>query len=131
MFQPTYPHPFVRSPDRRASLLAKVGAWMQIAFVIGLIGTIRGMMKAFETLGTNGVGDPAKLSAAIGEVLITTFIGSVFSMIGCVLLGIAVFSEGNQPRWVKVLFCISALPAAITVIIPTIKLIGSQLRFGF
>ena len=43
--------------------------------MIGLTGTVTGMMSAFETLGTSGVGDPSKLSAAIGEVLIATASG--------------------------------------------------------
>jgi biopolymer transport protein ExbB len=32
-------------------------------------------MSAFETLGTSGVGDPSKLSGAIGEVLVATASG--------------------------------------------------------
>ncbi|SKB03067.1 biopolymer transport protein ExbB [Prosthecobacter debontii] len=43
--------------------------------MIGLTGTVTGMMNAFETLGTSGVGDPSKLSAAIGEVLVATASG--------------------------------------------------------
>lgn len=102
---------------------------MQTAFVVGLTGTILGMMKAFETLGTAGVGDPAKLSGAIGEVLISTAIGSMVSLAGCVLLGIAVFGQGNQPRWVTVLFCISLLingPAAVTLGVNLIRAVLTQ-----
>jgi len=43
--------------------------------MIGLTGTVTGMMSAFATLGTSGVGDPSKLSAAIGEVLVATASG--------------------------------------------------------
>lgn len=43
--------------------------------MIGLTGTVTGMMSAFDTLGTSGVGDPSKLSGAIGEVLIATASG--------------------------------------------------------
>lgn len=43
--------------------------------MIGLTGTVTGMMRAFATLGTSGVGDPAKLAGAIGEVLIATASG--------------------------------------------------------
>ncbi|HET6410107.1 MAG TPA: MotA/TolQ/ExbB proton channel family protein [Chthoniobacteraceae bacterium] len=43
--------------------------------MIGLIGTVSGMIEAFETLGTAGIGDPSKLAAAIGEVLVATFSG--------------------------------------------------------
>ncbi|MDB6004675.1 MAG: Biopolymer transporter ExbB [Prosthecobacter sp.] len=43
--------------------------------MIGLTGTVTGMMRAFSTLKTSGAGDPAKLSGAIGEVLIATASG--------------------------------------------------------
>jgi biopolymer transport protein ExbB len=43
--------------------------------MIGLTGTVTGMMSAFETLGSDGVGNPSALSAAIGEVLIATAAG--------------------------------------------------------
>jgi biopolymer transport protein ExbB len=40
--------------------------------MIGLTGTVTGMMSAFENLGASGIGDPSGLSKAIGEVLIAT-----------------------------------------------------------
>ncbi|MEQ1861660.1 MAG: MotA/TolQ/ExbB proton channel family protein [Chthoniobacteraceae bacterium] len=43
--------------------------------MIGLLGTVTGMIKAFATLGTSGIGDPSSLSAAIGEVLVATASG--------------------------------------------------------
>ncbi len=43
--------------------------------MIGLLGTVTGMIKAFANLGTSGIGDPSGLSAAIGEVLVATASG--------------------------------------------------------
>ncbi|MEO7931919.1 MAG: MotA/TolQ/ExbB proton channel family protein [Chthoniobacterales bacterium] len=43
--------------------------------MIGLVGTVTGMIKAFGTLGSSGIGDPSSLSAAIGEVLVATASG--------------------------------------------------------
>lgn len=43
--------------------------------MIGLLGTVTGMIKAFATLGATGIGDPSSLSAAIGEVLVATASG--------------------------------------------------------
>lgn len=43
--------------------------------MIGLLGTVTGMMKAFGTLSTSGIGDPSSLSGAIGEVLVATASG--------------------------------------------------------
>ncbi len=43
--------------------------------MIGLLGTVTGMIRAFATLGESGIGDPSKLSSAIGEVLVATASG--------------------------------------------------------
>lgn len=43
--------------------------------MIGLTGTVLGMMNAFKTLGTSGIGDPSALAGAIGEVLVATASG--------------------------------------------------------
>jgi biopolymer transport protein ExbB len=43
--------------------------------MIGLLGTVTGMIKAFTSLGASGIGDPSGLSAAIGEVLVATASG--------------------------------------------------------
>ena len=56
----------------RLSYLSVIGVCTPM---IGLTGTVTGMMSAFETLGTSGVGDPSKLSGAIGEVLVATASG--------------------------------------------------------
>ncbi len=43
--------------------------------MIGLLGTVTGMIKAFATLGSSGIGDPSSLASAIGEVLVATASG--------------------------------------------------------
>ncbi len=43
--------------------------------MIGLLGTVVGMMGAFTALGESGAGDTSKLSAHIGEVLVATASG--------------------------------------------------------
>lgn len=43
--------------------------------MIGLLGTVTGMIRAFAVLGSQGIGDPSSLSAAIGEVLVATASG--------------------------------------------------------
>lgn len=56
----------------RISYLSVIGVCTPM---IGLVGTVSGMMNAFSTLGTSGVGDPSKLAGAIGEVLVATASG--------------------------------------------------------
>lgn len=43
--------------------------------MIGLVGTVGGMMGAFAELGTSGIGNPAALAGHIGEVLVATASG--------------------------------------------------------
>lgn len=52
----------------------------QAAPMVGLLGTVSGMIKAFATLGTSGGSDPSKLAANISEALITTASGLVVAI---------------------------------------------------
>ena len=54
------------------SYLSVIGV---IAPMIGLLGTVIGMMGAFAVLGSTGVSDPRKLALSIGEVLMATASG--------------------------------------------------------
>jgi biopolymer transport protein ExbB len=48
--------------------------------MIGLTGTVWGMIKAFHTLGQNGITDPTKLAGNIGEVLVATASGLIVAI---------------------------------------------------
>ena len=48
--------------------------------MLGLLGTVSGMIKAFQTMGTQGMGKPELLAANIGEALITTATGLIIAI---------------------------------------------------
>lgn len=48
--------------------------------MIGLVGIVFGVKKAFGEIGSSGIGDPAALSAYIGEMLVYTATGFVISV---------------------------------------------------
>ena len=48
--------------------------------MLGLLGTVSGMIKAFHTMGSQGMGNPEKLAANIGEALITTATGLIIAI---------------------------------------------------
>jgi biopolymer transport protein ExbB len=48
--------------------------------MIGLTGTVWGMIGAFNALGANGISDPKALAGKIGEVLIATMAGLVVAV---------------------------------------------------
>jgi biopolymer transport protein ExbB len=56
----------------RNSYLSVIGV---VSPMIGLLGTVIGMMKAFAVLGASGIGDPRGLASSIGEVLMATASG--------------------------------------------------------
>jgi biopolymer transport protein ExbB len=47
----------------------------QVAPMFGLLGTVTGMIGAFNKIGMGAMGDPEKLAADIGEAMITTAFG--------------------------------------------------------
>jgi len=55
-----------------------------VAPMIGLTGTVIGMIRAFQALGASGIGDPSALAAAIGEVLTATAAGLIVAIPGFV-----------------------------------------------
>lgn len=48
--------------------------------MLGLLGTVMGMIKAFQTMGTQGMGKPEILAGNIGEALITTATGLIIAI---------------------------------------------------
>jgi len=63
------------------------GQWIQylnvvaaIAPMIGLLGTVSGMIGAFQKIGVTGMGKPEELAGNIGEALITTATGLVIAI---------------------------------------------------
>lgn len=46
-----------------------------VAPMFGLLGTVSGMIKAFQKIGLGAMGDPEKLAGDIGEAMITTAFG--------------------------------------------------------
>ena len=52
-----------------------LGTIAAISPLLGLLGTVVGMVKVFTEITTSGVGDPASLAGGISEALITTAAG--------------------------------------------------------
>jgi biopolymer transport protein ExbB len=51
-----------------------------VAPMVGLTGTVWGMIQAFKTLGSQGITDPSKLAENIGEVLVATMSGLIVAV---------------------------------------------------
>ncbi len=55
--------------------LTMLGTIAAVTPLLGLLGTVLGMIKVFSIISTVGVGDPGVLASGIGEALITTAAG--------------------------------------------------------
>ena len=55
--------------------LNTLGTIASISPLLGLLGTVVGMIKVFAVITTQGVGDPGVLAEGISEALITTAVG--------------------------------------------------------
>lgn len=57
-----------------------VGTIAGISPLLGLLGTVSGMIKSFNIISVQGVADPASLAGGISEALITTAAGLVVAI---------------------------------------------------
>ena len=55
--------------------LNTLGTIAAVSPLLGLLGTVAGIIRAFNAITPNGVGDPRILSGGIGEALVTTAAG--------------------------------------------------------
>lgn len=79
--------------------LALWGAWLQLGLVFGLLGTVIGMIGAFNTIEAEGDGSAEALANNISIALNTTAIGIIAGLIGIVLLLVALFSHRYRAPW--------------------------------
>ena len=73
----------------------KQAGWVSLSLLVipplvGIIGSIIAMTKAFAGMADHGIGDPEKLAAAIGEALIATAAGVFFALPAFVFLIISI-----------------------------------------
>jgi biopolymer transport protein ExbB len=63
--------------DRFLNILGSIAA---VSPLLGLLGTVTGIIAAFNAITVAGVGDPKALSGGIGEALITTAAGLIVAI---------------------------------------------------
>jgi hypothetical protein len=87
-----------RPPSERVVFIAKLGAWLQVALVLGIVAIIVEMAKASEVLNTNSASDPARFNEAIGDVLNYALIAVRVTLPGLVLVTLAITACGYRSR---------------------------------
>lgn len=63
--------------ERYLNILGTIAA---ISPLLGLLGTVTGMIRVFNVISVKGVGHPSQLAGGIGEALITTATGLVVAI---------------------------------------------------
>lgn len=66
--------------------LETIAAWISVAPLLGLLGTVIGMIQTFKMITLFGVGDPAVMSEGISVALLTTQAGLLVAFPGLLLL---------------------------------------------
>ncbi len=79
------------------SNLRVLGAIANITPMIGLLGTVFGMIKAFNVISQSGTGNPGLVASGISEALITTAAGMV---VGIPALALYHYFRGKIDRYV-------------------------------
>lgn len=80
--------------------LRMLGIFAAVAPLLGLLGTVTGMIKTFESITLFGSGDPRIMSGGISEALVTTELGLVVAIPA---LLVHAFLNGRANRLVEVL----------------------------
>ena len=60
--------------------IGTLGTIASISPLLGLLGTVIGMIRTFNAIRTEGIGDPASLGGGIAEALITTAAGLIIAV---------------------------------------------------
>jgi biopolymer transport protein ExbB len=70
----------MRSADELEKNVAHLSSIANLATLLGLLGTVTGMIRSFLNLRVSGVADPARLAGGISEALITTAAGLIVAI---------------------------------------------------
>jgi len=84
----------LRESARMERMLWVVKAVSVVAALMGLLGTVTGMIRTFQMIMLYGTGDPKLMAGGISEALVTTMLG-LFVAIPLVLLH-AFISSGSK-----------------------------------
>lgn len=88
----------------------------QIAPMIGLFGTVTGMVSAFATLSSSGQADPAQLASDISVALLTTYWGLV-----CAIISVPCFFAQKTIANGRIAECVGAVEEMVNLSINTVN----------
>ena len=119
---------------------SKVGRWLASLGVIlfsgplwGLLGTVFGMILAFNKMSDSGAADPAAISRHVELALYTTSIGFAVGLIGGAMILGAIYFTNYRADWFKswtiglaIVWCFAVFPIGLFIGIPISILFTSR-----
>ncbi|XID75910.1 MotA/TolQ/ExbB proton channel family protein [Alkanindiges sp. WGS2144] len=110
----------VHSLEKNLNFLGTIGA---IAPLLGLLGTVIGIIESFMAVNAGGVTDPAMLAAGISQALITTAAGMVVAIPALIayryfqrrIVDIAMQLETQGNQLINILFYSEVKPSQLSV----------------
>ena len=121
------------SPRARGRWIARIGVAFFTGPILGLIGTVIGMISAFSTLAENSSAAPEDLADDISVALISTMIGTIIGLLGVILILLAFFGKKNREKWffwwssvLSTVWCLTIFPYGMIVGVPILILFISK-----
>jgi len=90
----------LRETPRLERRLVLLGIFATICPLLGLLGTVTGMIETFQSIAIFGTGDPKLMSSGISQALVTTGLGLIVAVPVILLHG---FLQGKSNRLIQVL----------------------------
>lgn len=106
--------------NTKGKQLAIWGIILQFGFLIGVIGTIIGMWYAFSELYQSGQTNPETLAWYISYALYAEAAGLLISLVGAVLLLIALFGVKYRAPWFRTAMWIMSILWLLSIPVGTI-----------
>ncbi|WP_395749959.1 hypothetical protein [Prosthecobacter sp.] len=104
-------------PSPLVAFVAKLGAWLQAAPVLGIVAAMFGVIEAFDVLKTSGAGDPVRLTAAIGDMTTCIEVAALLALSGLVLVTGTITVCAFRSKWMfKFLRSFGALSLVLSLL---------------
>lgn len=84
---------------QEGGFIAKLGAWLQLAQVIGILVTVVIIMQSLHAMKVEGSDDPLRFGVALGGAMVFALAGVALSLFGVILVTIAVTALRYRARW--------------------------------
>jgi hypothetical protein len=114
-------------PSPRVAFVARLGAWLQVSPLLGIIATMFGMFEAFDILKTRGAGDPAGLSAVIGDMITCIDIAISLAAVGLILVTGTITVCAYRSKW---MFKFLRVFGALCLVLSLIPLVFGHFEIG-